>query len=168
MPLTDVKREVDVKMPAPKDPPIRLLYETDVVLAMELVWRVFSEFEAPEYSDEGIAEFKAFIEPSFISKKIESGEFTLWGAFSDDKIVGVIATKPPSHISLLFVDKEHQRRGIARRLLEAAISALHNSKRVTVHSSPYAVEIYRRLGFNATNNEQTINGLRFIPMEYSL
>ena len=39
-------------------------------------------------------------------------------------------------------------------------------KAFTVHSSPYAVEVYRHLGFAATGPEQTVNGLRFTPMEY--
>ena len=42
---------------------IRLLNADDIIPAMDLVWRVFFEFEAPEYSEEGIAEFKVFIEP---------------------------------------------------------------------------------------------------------
>lgn len=35
---------------------------------------------------------------------------------------------------------------------------------MTVHSSPFAVEIYRHLGFVATGEERTVNGLRFTPM----
>ena len=37
----------------------------------------------------------------------------------------------------------------------------------TVHSSPYAVEVYRHLGFVPTDEEQTVDGLRFTPMQYS-
>ena len=36
----------------------------------------------------------------------------------------------------------------------------------TVHSSPYAVEVYRHLGFVATDAEQTVSGLRFTPMRF--
>jgi len=37
---------------------------------------------------------------------------------------------------------------------------------MTVNSSLYAVEIYRRLGFVDTNTEQIVNGIRFIPMKH--
>ena len=36
-----------------------------------------------------------------------------------------------------------------------------------VNSSPYAVEIYRHLGFVPTDDEQSVDGLRFTPMQYS-
>ena len=154
-----------------KPPAIRPLTADDIVPAMELVWRVFSEFEAPEYSAEGVAEFKAFIEPAFITGKMASGEFHLWSAFENEKIVGVIAIKPPLHISLLFVDKQYHRRGIARKLFETVIndkSIAGEHTAVTVNSSPYAVEIYRRLGFEPTDTEQTVNGIRFIPMKCAI
>lgn len=35
-----------------------------------------------------------------------------------------------------------------------------------MHSSPYAVEVYRHLGFAPTDTEQTVNGLRFTPMRF--
>ena len=37
---------------------------------------------------------------------------------------------------------------------------------ITVNSSPYAVEVYRHLGFTPTGGEQNIDGLRFTPMKY--
>jgi GNAT superfamily N-acetyltransferase len=147
---------------------IRTLSAQDIITAMEFVWQVFSEFESPEYSEEGCATFKAFIEdPSNITEKMAIGELHLWGTFDGTKIVGVIAIRPPLHISLLFVDKAYQRKGIARKLFETVIGdrvIIGEHTSITVNSSPYAVEIYRRLGFVTTDAEQTKNGLRFTPM----
>ena len=163
-------RLVDVKMYALiKRPVIRPLITEDIASAMELVWRVFAEFEAPEYSEEGIAKFMKIIDFNFIADKIKSGEFRLWGAFDKDKIIGVIATKPPLHIFLLFVDKEYHRRGIARELVQTVINDLtviHGHDSITVNSPPNVVEIYKRLGFVPTEEEQTENGMRYTPMEY--
>ncbi|EGD76310.1 hypothetical protein PTSG_01013 [Salpingoeca rosetta] len=39
---------------------------------------------------------------------------------------------------------------------------------VTVCSSPYAVQVYSRLGFVATDEEQTEHGMRFVPMQATL
>ena len=36
----------------------------------------------------------------------------------------------------------------------------------TVNSSPYAVEVYRHLGFVATDAEQCTDGLRYTPMRF--
>jgi len=147
---------------------IRPLDTKDVVPAMELVLRVFSEFETPEYREEGIAEFKAFIEPDFIIDKMKKGELHLWGACENALIIGVIAVRPPLHISLLFVDKQYHRRGIARKLFDTIMNdktVVSGHECVTVYSSPYAVEFYRRLGFVQTDTEQVVNGLRFTPME---
>lgn len=137
--------------------------------ALELVWRVFEEFEAPEYSDEGIQEFKDFISLDTVKERLSIGALFCWGYFIEDNIVGVIATRPPCHIALLFVDKEFHCNGIARKLYKTVLdfhiaNSSHNE--VTVNSSPYAVEAYRRLGFVDTDIEQTVNGLRFIPMKH--
>jgi hypothetical protein len=35
---------------------------------------------------------------------------------------------------------------------------------VSVNSSPNAVPIYERLGFASWSPEQTVNGIRFVPM----
>ena len=79
--------------------------------------------------------------------------------------------RPPSHISLMFVDKQYQRRGIARRLFETVLDCrdiVDGNACITVNSSPYVVEIYRRLGFQPTGEERTENGIRFTPMKYVL
>lgn len=137
--------------------------------ALDLVWKVFLEFEAPEYSDEGIQEFKNFIALNSIKNKITNKEFYLWGCFDGDKIIGVLATRQPCHISLLFVDKEHHRQGIAKALYKTALKHYQNNSNyvdITVNSSPYALEAYRKLGFVGTDTEQTVNGIRFIPMKH--
>lgn len=39
---------------------------------------------------------------------------------------------------------------------------------ITVNASPYAIEAYHHLGFVDTAKEQTVNGIRFTPMSYSI
>jgi hypothetical protein len=38
-----------------------MLERNDIRNAIDLVWTVFKEFEAPDYSEEGIEEFRKFI-----------------------------------------------------------------------------------------------------------
>lgn len=132
--------------------------------AVELIWQVFSQFEAPEYSPEGIEEFKAYIDLVGTKRRIETQELKLWGYQQKNKLVGVIGIRPPAHISLLFVDPTYHRQGIARSLYQAASAAMEEQA-MTVNSSPFAIPVYRRLGFKETAEEQTVNGIRFIPMK---
>jgi GNAT superfamily N-acetyltransferase len=73
---------------------------------------------------------------------------------------------------LLFVDKSHQRKGIARELLKRSIEICRKRKsdiqRVTVNSSPNAVTAYQKIGFKDIEDEKVVNGIRFIPMELIL
>lgn len=148
---------------------IKKLEACDLQDALHLVWETFLAFEAPEYSDEGVQEFRNFIELPAIMDMQARSALLLWGCFDDDRIAGVIASRPPCHISLLFTDKEYHRRGIARALHHTVLEHYKmNSdyKVMTVNSSPYAVEVYHRLGFVDMDVEQLKNGIRFTPMQY--
>jgi len=135
------------------------LYET-----LELVRDVFMEYEAPDYSGEGIEEFLRFLDPIEITDMIEEEKMRIWTCESDGEIVAMLAGRE-DHINLLFVSGEHHRKGIARRLLETMID-YYDPDAITVNSSPYALEAYRRLGFVETKQEQTENGIRFTPMKW--
>lgn len=157
---------------------IRELKESDIKEAMDVVLEVFSTFVAPVYSQQGIDEFRRYIDPEAIISKMRMGTLRLWGCCDDGRIVGVAAVSSfaidimrgpywkGSHIYLLFVKEEYQRRGIARQLFEAAKQACAEAKEITVNSSPYAVEVYRHLGFIPAGNETNLNGIRFTPMKY--
>jgi alpha-beta hydrolase superfamily lysophospholipase/GNAT superfamily N-acetyltransferase len=140
-----------------------ILDETRLSEALELVRDVFMEYEAPDYSDDGIQEFLRFIEPDAIRKMLTDGQMKIWACDCDGRIVGVLAAKS-DHINLLFVCGKHHRKGIARRLLDAMTQHYQPSE-ISVNSSPYAVEAYRKLGFAETDAEQSVNGLRFTPMK---
>lgn len=129
--------------------------------ALDLAWKVFQQFEAPEYSKEGIEEFH-----KFITYTAPSADMEFWGAFINEKLVGMLASRAPQHLSLFFVDARYQHVGIGKKLFEA-FKREHPEGTTTVNSSPYAVDIYARLGFVATNSEQVKNGIRFTPMIYT-
>lgn len=92
-----------------------------------------------------------------------------WGCFMLHNLIGVIAVRRLNHISLLFVKKEYQRQGIAKKLFQTVVVYYKNDDRInhiTVNSSPYAVEAYHHLGFKDTNIERTVEGIRFTSMKY--
>ncbi|GMB01955.1 GNAT family N-acetyltransferase [Pelosinus sp. IPA-1] len=137
-----------------------------------LVWNVFEEFEAPSYKQEGIDEFKSFILPENIAARCDTGQSFVICCKNSDDIIGVIAVRDNSHISLLFVKKEYHRKGIARKLfniiLEKCYNTDQNLQAITVNSSPYAVAIYEKMGFEKIDFVQEKNGILFIPMKYTM
>ncbi len=138
---------------------IRRIREEEMETALDLVWRVFLEFEAPDYTEEGIREFKKSIDDK---SWVKDRDF--YGAYENDKMLGVIATKDLSHISLFFVEGVYHRKGIGKELYNH-IENLNDKDFFTVNSSPYAHEVYKRLDFYDTDIEQNVHGLRFYPMK---
>lgn len=130
--------------------------------ALKLVLEVFMQYEAPEYIEEGVKTFK-----NFISDEINVNKLGMYGAYENSNIVGVIATRNNgNHISLFFVDGKRHRHGVGRKLFEEVIK-YSTADTITVNSSPYAVGVYQKLGFVATDSEQLADGLRFTPMVYT-
>ena len=137
---------------------IRRIREPELPAAMDLCWRVFQEFEAPDYPPEGVEAFHAYI-----SNAEQAKHLTAFGAWEGQRRLGVLAAEE-GHIALFFVDPAVHRKGIGRGLFQAYLAA-GGRGRVTVHSSPYAVEVYRHLGFSPTAGERlSPDGIRYTPM----
>lgn len=143
--------------------PIGWLAKADLPEAIRLVKRVFMEFEAPEYSQEGVENFP-FLEPGNLAAMLESGELSFYGYYADGGLAGMICMKGGNHICLLFVEKACHRRGIAAALFEEAKRHCPPGEETfTVHSSPYGVPVYSRWGFQADGPGQVQDGIRFTP-----
>lgn len=137
----------------------------DLSAVKELIKKVFLQFEAPDYSDEGVAHFMMYLDEE-LEKELLAGQLELWGATYDQQVVGVLAVRSSKHVALLFVDETYHRQGIAKAMYRAMLSEL-SPKQLTVNSSPYAVSVYERLGFRLSGGEETVMGIRFQPMIYS-
>lgn len=137
----------------------------------DLVFRTFSEFIAPHYSRAGVLEFLKYIRPGFLLERLQKDHFFLL-ATAQRKIIGIIEVRGNSHISLLFVDRQFQQRGIARELLRRTLRICLKKKpdlsKITVNASPNSVRIYQRLGFRPAGSEQVKKGIRFTPMALTL
>ena len=140
---------------------IRSLNREQLENALPLVWSVFCEYEAVNYPESGKDAFRQAIrDPQYLDM------LTAFGAFYDGELVGIIALRENgTHVALFFVDGRYHRRGIGRALFEACM-AENDAKRVTVHSSEYAVEVYKRLGFVPSAELREDGGIRYVPMVY--
>lgn len=146
---------------------IRPLYKSEWEEAMQLAWDTFILFEAPEYSKEGIKNFKNFVRDPILKTLFLEGKYKTLAAFHNGLMVGIIGVRNETHISLLFVDSEYHRRGIASKLMNRMFEITKKELgkwEMTVNSSPYAVGFYHKMGFTDLSDEMTTDGIRYTPM----
>ena len=102
---------------------------------------------------------------------LESPLFQFYVAIQSGKLIGVIALKHPSHLYHLYVAEEYHRKGIAKKLwcyLRCyQIKKFPDQKIITVNSSLYAVDMYKKFGFSRlVEGHKEINGIQYVPMQY--
>ncbi|NEU04975.1 GNAT family N-acetyltransferase [Clostridium senegalense] len=129
---------------------IRRVENKELDKAFSLIWNVFSEFVAPDYSKEAVDNFKNnFIESEEFKERFKSGKQFMYGAYLKEEITGIISVSENNHVSCVFVDKEFHRKGIATNLFNYMIAELREKKvkKITLNASPYAVPFYHEIGF---------------------
>ncbi|MGN1086604.1 MAG: GNAT family N-acetyltransferase [Porcipelethomonas sp.] len=142
---------------------IRQLSKSKLTDALPLVWDVFLKYEAVSYSEEGK---KAFYDAIHSEEYLDM--LTAYGAYDGRELAGIIAVRNHgSHIALFFVDGKYHRQGIGRALWNAVL-AENVSAEITVHSSLYAVEVYKKLGFEITGDVREDGGIQYVPMKYRM
>lgn len=147
---------------------VRPAYRVEWDDAMALAWRTFMQFEAKDYTPEGIESFQDFVTDTILYRMFLLGEYQLFGAYDNGIMVGMISLRSETHISLLFVDKKYHKMGIGRMLINYVSDYVWSEEghhRITVNAAPYAVGFYHRMGFVDTGVEQTKEGVRYTPME---
>jgi GNAT superfamily N-acetyltransferase len=88
-------------------------------------------------------------------------------AYSDSQLTGFIAIRDGYHLFHLFVERSHQRQGVARQLWERALRELCSAGTdgsYTVNSSLSAVPVYQAFGFVPAGSIQSKHGISFLPM----
>lgn len=139
---------------------IRRLCEAEAPRALALAQQVFFEFVAQDYSAKGQETFRSFVTDVNAPRSLR-----FYGAFEGEALAGMLAMRGSGHISLFFVERAYQKRGVGRALFQTALHE-SNAEIITVHSSPYARPVYEKLGFTALSGEQQADGIRYVPMKY--
>lgn len=141
---------------------VRKIESNEQEHALKLVMKTFLQYEAPDYSAEGVETFRK----SVIENDAYRNELILYGAYDDSNLLGVIATRSNgNHIALFFVDGMYHKQGIGRSLFQTVVEN-SSADEITVNSSPYAIEVYHHLGFTDTAREQVTDGMGYTPMVY--
>ena len=133
-----------------------------------LIKEVYDEFVSGDCTEEGNRLFYDWIAPERIAER-QRNEINLRVATDRDAIVGMIEIRNRNIITLLFVDKAYQRRGIGKMLFrEMLAECMHRDPAMTtfyVHASLFSVPVYEKLGFVASGNVTGEFGIRYLPME---
>jgi len=149
---------------------IRQATADDVLPALNLALRVFTEFEAPAYEHGAVAKFKSdCIENDEYIENYKSGKRLMFIAVDDEKIVGIVNERGNGRISMMFVNGEYHRQGIATALMKRIVYELklQGIDKITLQSSTYGVPFYNAFGFKSTGAERQADFFTVIPMEYT-
>lgn len=150
---------------------VREIDKSEWEQAMQLVWDTFLIFEAPEYSKEGIQNFRNYIKDPLLKKKYLEGKFPAYGAYVDNIMVGFIGIRDDNHISLLFVDAAYHNNGIGSSLVRNVFYKMKTENSVTemtVNAALYAAQFYHKMGFVDESKVLCADGIKFIPMRVKL
>jgi GNAT superfamily N-acetyltransferase len=134
-------------------------------LVSQLALDIFDRAVAPEFSKNGVREFRRYAAPKALARRAEGDHFVLV-AEEQGTLVGMIEVRRYHHVAMLFTTRSG--RGIGRQLLRQALTVCRahspDLERITVHSAPSAVPAYERLGFTPEGAERVENGIRYVPM----
>ena len=150
---------------------VRCAYHSDWDGAMKLAWDTFVRFNAPDYSQEGIENFKKFVNDDMLRNMFIAGQYQLFVAVYNGSYLGMLSLRERKHISLLFVDGNYHGYGIGSALIKYVSKyALEEEgiDELTVNASPFAVGFYHKRGFKDVDKETTADGIRFTPMKLCL
>lgn len=110
----------------------RPMRDSEAGAVSDLIVASFSEFVGAGYSEEGITEFRKFVEPEALETRIADNHF-VWVVDVGGTLVGMIEIRDNNHVAFLFVDKAFRCHGVTKDLLRVALDdAIH---RCLYHSS---------------------------------
>ena len=136
--------------------------------AMKMIWKTFLQYEGEDYTEEGIRNFFEFITDDDLYVSFLKGDYQMMVALDKERVIGAASVRSCNHLSLLFVDEEYHRQGVGRALMSRMCEYLKQEageRYMSLNAAPYAVNFYRKLGFQAVRPEDVYAGIRVTSME---
>ena len=130
---------------------------------------MFVMYDSQDYGVEHTERMRVAIEDRLKNLSIYSQRLMVV-AVVDDKVVGMLETYGTNRISLLFVDSEYQRKGIATAMMSKIAGELkmRGYDKIVLNSSPYGLPFYKHFGFTVQEEEKNADTLWKTPMSYNL
>ncbi len=148
---------------------IRLAMDDDIAPALDLAWRMFVKYDSRDYGVEHTERMRKAIKDRLKDLSIYTQRLMVV-TLVDDKVVGMLETYGTNRISLLFVDGEYQRKGIATAMMSKMASELkmRGYDKMVLNSSPYGLPFYKHFGFTVEEEEKNVDTPWKTPMSYIL
>lgn len=141
----------------------RKLNTTELEKCHILIKDCYDSYVAKDYEDKGNAVFYDFISVESLRKRLlENSHIVV--AEEKGQLLAMIEFKG-NHLALFFTHVDFLKQGIGKMLFNKAIDILKLEGKIDVNSSPYAVEVYRHLGFVPYDDFKTQDGITFMPMQ---
>lgn len=148
---------------------VRILESKDIPETVKLIREGYDRFVAHDYTREGTVRFYEYASEEALTARVETGTHFALVAVKDGELIGIIEMRNFEQCTMFFVKAKAHGQGIGRWLFEEAVSHCHAHKhdlrKIVVNSSPYAVPVYKKLGFKAVGTLQEENGVVYQPME---
>ncbi|EKO5176811.1 GNAT family N-acetyltransferase [Vibrio vulnificus] len=136
--------------------------ESDFIQVVDLVKRVVDKNILPHFSNEGQVLFSSKVR-SDVETTFDKSKFQNLKLIENNQVIGFAALRENNCITHLFIDTNFQNKGLGKLLLNKLLS-LNESSEVRLRASVNAQNFYQSQGFVATEGEQNIDGVRFVPM----
>ncbi len=141
-------------------------FDEDISISKFII-NIFNKSISHIYNESGNEEFTNHVHPYKLEERRK--DFTCYSQYllkKEGEILGFLETRESSHITLLFIKLEDQRKGYGRILFSHAekIAKSTGFNYITLNSSPNSVGAYERWGFQKESEENSINGIRFYKM----
>lgn len=148
---------------------VRDAMDEDVLPALELAWRMFVMYDSSDYGVEHTERMRMAIEDRIKNLSIYNQRL-LVVAIVDNKVVGMLETYGTNRISLLFVDSDYHRNGIATAMMNKVSGELKKRgyDKIVLNSSPYGLSFYEHYGFTIDDEEKNVDTPWKTPMSYIL
>ena len=144
---------------------IRLAMDDDIAPALDLAWRMFVKYDSIDYGVEHTERMRESIEDRLKNLSIYTQRLMMV-ALVGGKVVGMLETYGTNRISLLFVDNEYHRKGIATAMMCKIASELkmRGYDRIVLNSSPHGLPFYKHFGFTVEDEEKNADTPWKTPM----
>lgn len=144
---------------------IRILEDSDFEEASRMIFHTFYKYIMPTYTTEGIEFFRDTTSPMSFKMNTYDGSVTLYGAFDDGVLCGVLGCKGTNHICLFFTHKDYMGKGVGKQLFNHFVSKSDRTQPITVNASDYGIPIYQKLGFEIVGDRFFDHGTVHTPMK---
>lgn len=133
---------------------VKKINDFDFNEAMNLILEVMNDFDQLPLNMQKYEDAKYYFK-AFTYDDYQNNELELYGAFYNDKIIGVLGNDK-NYLNYFFVKKDFQNKKVGTLLMKDFLNRMQDQqyKEIYVDASNYAHEIYKKIGFEDAYEHQ--------------